>query len=239
MFHYVYMVKCKDTGEFYYGSRSSSRKPEEDSYMGSMCTWKPNKKNLIKTIIKSDFIDRSDAYYFEREIILMHSNDPLNRNYSIPSKNGGGALPGSKNSFYGKKHTNFALQKMKDHSNNAGSNNPMFGKTHTDSSKKKMSERKIGVYDGPNNPRAKRLYQYDLSGNLINLWECATDCVNHYNYSGIKLSRGNISSFAKNNSDLNNNLKRLNSFVFAFIEIDSSRFSKFKKNNEVQNNDRS
>jgi len=40
-YHYVYKLKHKDTGEFYYGSRTCECNPELNDYMGSMTTWKP------------------------------------------------------------------------------------------------------------------------------------------------------------------------------------------------------
>ena len=227
MFHYVYIVKHPQTGEFYYGSRTSSVFPELDDYKGSMCKWKVNKFELIKTIVKT-FNSREETYLFEREIILKNISHTLNRNYAIPSKHGAGALPGSRNSFFGKKHNNESLIKMKENSNNSGVNNPMFGKKHSAKSKKKMSIKKIGVYNGVNNPMAKKIYQYDIDGNLINIWDCATLCVNHYHDIGIKLSRGNISNTAKNNSVESTSLKRVNTFIFSFSEIDIVRFNKFK-----------
>jgi hypothetical protein len=85
MYHYVYKLVENTTGEFYFGSRSCNCHPSLDNYMGSMRTWKPNKNNLVKTIIKDSFIDRGDCISFERELIIRSYKDPLNRNYHIPS----------------------------------------------------------------------------------------------------------------------------------------------------------
>lgn len=85
MYFYVYMLEDLD-GNYYYGSRGSKVPPEEDSYMGSMKTWKPNKFTLTKTILKSDFESRTDAYKFEYDLIKEHIANPLNQNYILPCK---------------------------------------------------------------------------------------------------------------------------------------------------------
>lgn len=86
MKHYVYKLEDKNTGEFYYGSRTCKCKIEEDNYMGSMATWKPNKENLVKTIIKEDFKSRNSATKYEKDIIKKFINHELNRNFSIPGE---------------------------------------------------------------------------------------------------------------------------------------------------------
>jgi len=60
--HYTYIVNNRETGEFYIGSRSCNCKSEEDiKYMGSMVAWKPNKNDLIKTILNDKFLTREEA----------------------------------------------------------------------------------------------------------------------------------------------------------------------------------
>ena len=62
-----------------------------------------------------------------------------------------------------------------------GENNPMYGKHHSDETKQKLSdswtkERKkeqSKVMKGENHPKAKRVAQYDLDGNLIKIWDYA------------------------------------------------------------------
>lgn len=86
MKHYTYKLIDAVTGEFYFGSRSHEE-PENDNYMGSMVTWKPeDKSRLIKEIIKDDFETREDAIEYESELISETIDDNLNRNYYIPSK---------------------------------------------------------------------------------------------------------------------------------------------------------
>jgi len=98
----------------------------------------------------------------------------------------------------------------------SGEKNPMFGKKHRDTTKKKMSEKKIGLYDGVNNPRAKPIYQYDDKVTFIKKWECAKECADFYN-----ISRGNISSAAKYNSSLENMDKYMvrYGFIFSFTKF--------------------
>lgn len=85
--YYAYKIIDKTTNEFYYGSRSCYGNPNDDlNYMGSMKTWNPNKENLLKEIIKDDFISRDDAMIFESMLIKENINNPLNRNFHIPNK---------------------------------------------------------------------------------------------------------------------------------------------------------
>jgi len=75
-----------ETGEFYFGSRGCKCEPEEDiKYLGTMYVWKPDKSKLTK-IILDKFNTREEAYIHEAELITVHINNPLNRNYHIPNK---------------------------------------------------------------------------------------------------------------------------------------------------------
>lgn len=111
-----------------------------------------------------------------------------------------------------------------------GEKNGMWGKHFSDESKKKMRERKIGVYDGANNPRARKIYQYSLDGVLIRCWDCAIDCIRHYEKEGIKLSKGNMSVIARHNDIETNVIKRLSKFIFSFTEINTERIIERYKN---------
>jgi hypothetical protein len=84
-YHYTYLLTNELTGEFYYGSRTCKCNPIDDDYMGSMVTWKPNKEELLKEIIKYDFETRDDAIQHEIELIEHSITDVLNRNYAIPN----------------------------------------------------------------------------------------------------------------------------------------------------------
>lgn len=86
MYHYVYKLQ-DPLGYYYFGSRSCNNLPSEDKYLGSMCTWKPNKNELTKEIIESKFSSREEAIIFERGLILQHIKNPFNKNFHIPGKN--------------------------------------------------------------------------------------------------------------------------------------------------------
>jgi hypothetical protein len=86
MKHYVYRIDDPITGEFYIGSRSCKCKIEDDKYMGSYYTWKPeNVDRLVKTILKFNFRKRETATKYEIKLIKENINNKLNRNYHIPS----------------------------------------------------------------------------------------------------------------------------------------------------------
>jgi len=122
---------------------------------------------------------------------------------------------GDKNGFYGKKHSeeNKILMSYLKAEKYDGDKNPMYGKKHKDLSKIIMSQKKKNLYNGENNPRAKKLYQYTLEDKLIKIWNTAKECADFY-----FISRGNISAFAKHNTNKNNNIsyKILNGYIFKF-----------------------
>ena len=88
-YHYTYRVTLEETGEFYIGVRSSKVEPELDTkYLGSMVSWKVNKKLLKKEII--DIYDsREEANEDEIQLIDIEKNQIKNKlcmNAHIPSK---------------------------------------------------------------------------------------------------------------------------------------------------------
>lgn len=83
-YHYVYILTHIETNEFYIGSRTCKCNVNDDPYMGSMVSWKPDKSKLKKVIIKSDFADRESALLCEATLIKETISDSLNRNYNIP-----------------------------------------------------------------------------------------------------------------------------------------------------------
>ena len=109
------------------------------------------------------------------------------------------AHKGENHPMYGRKHSEKSKQKMsethkgKNHSEewkqkmseaHKGENNPMYGNHHSEESKQKMSE----AVKGKNHPRAKRVAQYDLNGNIIKIWDYAKQAeeelgINHCNIS--------------------------------------------------------
>jgi len=142
MYHYTYKLELPETKEYYFGSRTSKVDPVKDVYyLGSMKSWKPDKKLLIKTIIKSDFIDRKSCIEHERQLILEHRNDILNRNGHIPgvgfNTNGLGQYVDDNGKIY-------RISKEDELVKN-GTLKPFWeGKKHTEESKLKMSESALG-----------------------------------------------------------------------------------------------
>ena len=57
------------------------------------------------------------------------------------------------------------------------------GKHKTDEHKKKLSDAKKGKYNGKNNPRSKKVAQYDLDGNLIKIWYCTKEISEYYKFN--------------------------------------------------------
>lgn len=95
MHHYTYKIYDTKTGEYYIGVRSCKCLPEDDPYMGSMVTWKPNSPNLAKQIYM-EFPTRAEAEEWESCAIEGVIIDHLNRNFSVPNRFGWNGL---KNGF--------------------------------------------------------------------------------------------------------------------------------------------
>lgn len=146
MKHYVYKLEDKKSGEFYFGSRTCHTNIEDDDYMGSMKTWNPNKENLIKTILKSDFDNREDANEYEIQLLISSIYNPLNRNYHIPSK--GFCTYGRKMTTNEKIKISNSIKKWidgltqnekREKFGSLGKNNPMYGKVYTEIEKENHS----------------------------------------------------------------------------------------------------
>ena len=105
-------------------------------------------------------------------------------------------------------------------------NKNWLGKKHTQETKNKISKSKTGIkfsdavnaskgrkgrvsnrkgIFSENNPRSKKVIQYDKNGIIINEWNCIMDIVREYNFSA-----GNISSCC------NNKMKTYKSFIWKF-----------------------
>ena len=85
MTHYVYKLTNPITNEFYIGVRSCNGDSNRDDYMGSMATWVVDKSILVKTIIDDAFKTRKQANIKEVQLLKENIDNPLNRNYHIPS----------------------------------------------------------------------------------------------------------------------------------------------------------
>lgn len=93
-----------------------------------------------------------------------------------------GLQTGVNNGMYGKKHSEESKQKMREAStdkhpseetrqkmkvSHLGEKNVMYGKVHSEKTRQKISEKNKGI----NNPKIKKVNQYDLNGVLIKTWD--------------------------------------------------------------------
>jgi hypothetical protein len=89
MNHYVYKLE-DESGNYYFGSRSSKISPSDDKYMGSGYWPKSCRKNQVrlkKTVVKSGFSDRLEASKFEVALILLSHDDTMLCNRSTTVQN--------------------------------------------------------------------------------------------------------------------------------------------------------
>ena len=112
-----------------------------------------------------------------------------------------GVGKGEKNPFYGKKHTEEDLQKMRKPCSeetkkkigeaNKGKQSYWKNKNLPEETKNKISKtrKEKELSKGKNNPKAKRVAQYDKEGNLIKIWDCAKDVSEELgiNYSTLRM----------------------------------------------------
>ena len=64
-----------------------------------------------------------------------------------------------------------------------GEKHPLYGKHMSKEAKRKSSESHKGLLVGINNPNARQIAQYDLSGNLIKVWDCMKEAARKLNLS--------------------------------------------------------
>jgi hypothetical protein len=199
MKHYVYKIIELTTGEFYIGSRTCNCNIEDDVYMGSMKTWKPNKLNLVKYIIKDDFINRELATIYERDLIIKKINNPLNRNYNIPNTGFHVCAMGEKNPNYGKlrndswksEHSKIMVEYYK--SNKAANLGRKFDENWREKISKTRKEK--GLSKGSNNSNSYgKVEVIDLDGNIMT-FDTAKEAA-----SILEADRFTLTNHCKNNS---------------------------------------
>jgi hypothetical protein len=193
MKHYVYKLEDKKSGEFYFGSRTCYTNIEDDGYMGSMKVWKPNKKNLKKVILKSDFENREDALLYEKKLVEENIKHPLNRNYSIPNTGFYYGGESETNPNYGKIHTDEwkleQSERMKGYYQKNKATN--LGKKFSDEWRKNISESRIrlGTAKGSNNGRSYGNVKItDLDGNEYT-FDTAKEASIHFGVDRVTLTK--------------------------------------------------
>ncbi len=191
MKHYVYKLENKKSGEFYFGSRTCHTNIEDDDYMGSMKTWKPNKKNLQKVILRSDFKNREDALLYEKKLVEKNIKHPLNRNYSIPTE---GFYRNDGNQW----DSDWKLkqsERMKEYYQKNKATN--LGRQFSNEWRKNLSESRIqsGVAKGSKNPKSYgNVMITDLDGNEF-IFETAKEASIHFG-----VDRVTLTNHCKNNT---------------------------------------
>lgn len=139
----------------------------------------------------------------------------LKEGYDLVNSTQGGEFctNGSKLSEDTKKHMSKIAKER-----STGESNSMWGKKHKDSSKKKMSDKKIGRFKGTENHRSREVFEYDENNNFKRKWSHCKECADYHN-----ISRGNLSTFAKYNTDIEGSdeplkYKKLKGLIFKFIQ---------------------
>lgn len=150
-------------------------------------------------IIWAEHLTKEEACYFEKNLIILW--DSINNGYNT-TKGGEGDL-GYKHSEEFKRKLSLAMKgnkrslgchrtmdaKRRISESHKGENNPFYGKKHSEETRKRISKTSSGKnnvmygvhrYDSAN-PNAKKVYQYTLDGELIKLWDCATEAAKELN----------------------------------------------------------
>lgn len=196
--YYVYK-HTSPSGKVYIGI--TSQQPEKrwkhgNGYAHNKYFWRAIQKygwdNFEHEILFSG-LNEQDAKDKEKELIEKYQSNVPELGYNISS--GGEGRSGVSLSEDAKKKISNANKGRLAGKNNpnygnhsfSGSNNYFYGRHHTEESKSKIREKAIGRKDsdetklkksnatkGSNNPRAKITLQYDLDGNFIASWDCAT-----------------------------------------------------------------
>lgn len=144
---YVYRIDDPVTNQFYFGSRLCECKIEDDKYMGSMKTWKPDDPSrLVKTILKSNFRKIETAIKYEAKLIKDHIKNPLNENYHIPSVGFYGAFKNKKHKDSTKEDIKNKVKEFCKINPRTGEKNGMYNKKHSSKSIDKMKESAAGRF---------------------------------------------------------------------------------------------
>lgn len=195
--HYVYELRHPITDEFYIGVRSCIGESIDDVYMGSMASWNVDKTILKKTIINDTFLNRESANLFEIELLKTYINNPLNRNYHIPSI--GFCCYGIKRSDeYKKKLSNLKKLQYKLNSKMLENNRITQKNRWNDSLKKMWSDKMKSINSTKqyrdkqiesSRDRMKPILQFDKLGNLIKEYSSINEAAKELNIDKTCISR--------------------------------------------------
>lgn len=113
---------------------------------------------------------QSKLHNYNRYELTAEEYEEVRKSFSktITGKNnpnyGNHKMAGANHPMYGKHHSDETKKKISEATK--GENHYMFGKHHSEEARKKISE----SHKGESNPSALRVVQYNLNGNLINVW---------------------------------------------------------------------
>lgn len=189
----VYAHINKINGKIYVGQ--TCQKPEKrwksgHGYREQPYFWKAIQKygwdGFEHEVIASNLTkEESDSF----EMLLISKLNLLNRDYGYNLNEGGShwrpseetkqkmreALSGEKHYLYGKHPSEEARKNMSNA--HIGEKNHFYGKHHSDETKKKISN----ANSGAKHQYSKRVYQYDINGNLLKEWDNMTRVAEAYN----------------------------------------------------------
>lgn len=206
----IYVLKCPLSNEIRYVGQtrmSLSKRLSGHIYDATKRKKKKlnHKDNWVLKLLKSEktpiiesletYVDVELEFILEREKFWISS---LKNDFRLLNSTDGGE---------------YSINNVKVITDMSGDKNPMFGRHHSDRSKSIMRNKKIGLYDGVNNPRSKCLYQYDTNLKLIKRWNFAKECCDFH-----QISRGNVSIAAKVNSERDKDFIIRHGFIFSFVE---------------------
>lgn len=111
--------------------------------------------NKIRHLILREFLTKKEAIEWEKEYIRLYNSHNLKHGYNLTDGGEG---------TNGMKHSKAAKEKMSH--NRSGTKNAFYGRKHTNETKILISKHHADVKGG-NNPNHKKVYQFDLKGNFI------------------------------------------------------------------------
>lgn len=110
--------------------------------------------------------------------------------------------------------------------NNRGIGNPRYGKHCSIETKQKISDARINKLIGFDNPKAKKLYEYNVKGELVKVWDYIRQFVEFYNYS---LNQSRITKVCQYNLEVDK--KRgyktyKTKHVLSYVELNTTEYFK-------------
>jgi group I intron endonuclease len=190
---YIYIL-TSSSGKSYIGqtTRPIKKRFEQHRKKNSQCVaiYNAIQKYGWENFEKDWYECPDEDLNFDEELLVREMGTLVPDGYNLKEGGGNGkhsdetkqkisdSIRGEKNPMYGETHTKESKQKQSEIKR--GEKNPMYGKTASEDTRQKMSESNMGkipdeysrqkmsdAKKGEKNPNSKRVYQYDLEGNLL------------------------------------------------------------------------